>query len=367
MLTMTRHWKTVYSSLFLLFLSFANQATGSCCSSTLPSRFDLPKTPEGMRWIPGGTFTMGSDNKDSKSDEKPLHKVFVDGFWMDVTPVTNREFKAFVDATGYVTTAEKAPTLEEIMSQVPPGTPAPAPELLVASSLVFKPSNGPVSLRSNRAWWEWKAGADWKHPLGPESSIDGKEDHPVVQVSWFDAVEYAKWAGKRLPTEAEWEFAARGGQEGNLYVWGNEPFSEENPQANIWQGAFPYKSTKPDEAMGTTPVKAFSPNAYGLYDMSGNVWQWCSDFYHASHYKEEAKKELSSNPIGPKTSFDPEEPYAVKHVHRGGSFLCHDSYCKGYRIAARMKTCPDTSLNHLGFRCVTTPEMRKNNQVQKES
>lgn len=318
----------------------------SCCCSDLPERF--PK-PEGMIWIPGGEFTMGSDNKDSKKDEKPPHQVKVDGFFMDKTPVTNRGFQEFVAATGYVTTAEKAPTLEEIMAQVPPGTPPPPKELLIAASLVFKPSKGPVPLNSNRGWWEWKAGADWKHPLGPESSIEGKEDHPVVQISWFDAVAYAEWAGKRLPTEAEWEFAAYGGKKDILFVWGNEEFSEEAPQTNIWQGNFPYKSTKKD--YGTTPVNKFPPNGYGLYDMSGNVWQWCSDLYHANYYHEVAK-DLSLNPLGAKTSYDPDEPYAKKHVHRGGSFLCHASYCKGYRITARMKTCPDTSLNHLGFRCV---------------
>lgn len=286
---------------------------------------------------------MGADHPESKRDEKPPHRVKVDGFWMDATPVTNKQFQEFVDATGYVTIAEKAPTLDEIMSQVAPGTPPPSPELLVPASLVFKPTKD--------FWWEWKAGANWKHPLGPDSTIVGKEDHPVVHICWFDAEAYAKWAGKRLPTEAEWEFAALGGRQAK-YVWGNEEFSEEEPQANIWHGEFPYKSTKPDGCIGTTAVKAFKPNPYGLYDMAGNVWQWCSDLYHVSHYQEEAQKGLSVNPPGPKTSYDPDEPYAVKHVHRGGSFLCHASYCKGYRIAARMKTCPDTGLNHLGFRCV---------------
>lgn len=341
--------------LVFLFLCILQIEAGwaDCCCSNLPSRFPVkpPEASVGMVWIPGGEFTMGSDNKESKNDEKPPHKVKVDGFWLDETPVTNRQFKEFVDATGYVTTAEKAPTLEEIMKQVPPGTPPPGPELLVPASLVFKPSSGPMSLRNHFAWWEWKPGADWKHPLGPGSSIGGKEDHPVVQVSWYDAQAYAKWAGKRLPTEAEWEYAAYGGKKDILYVWGNEEFLEETPQANIWQGEFPYKSTKPNGYMGTTSVKTFKPNPYGLYDMAGNVWQWNSDLYHAYYYQEEAKKEISVNPSGPKTSFDPQEPYAVKYVHRGGSFLCHQSYCKGYRIAARMKTCPDTSLNHLGFRC----------------
>lgn len=319
--------------------------------------------PAGMVWIPGGEFRMGADYAEAKKDEQPPHRVKIDGFWLDATPVTNRQFKEFVDATGYITTAEKAPTLEEIMSQVPPGTPPPPKELLVPASLVFKPSNGPVSLKSNRLWWEWKPGASWKHPTGPDSSLEGKEDYPVVQVSFYDAEAYAKWAGKRLPTEAEWEFAAYGGNNDQKYVWGNAEFSEESPQANIWQGEFPYKSTKPNAAMGTTPVKQYKSNPYGLYDMAGNVWQWCSDLYNARYYAEEAAKKVSLNPTGPTKSFDPEEPYAVKHVHRGGSFLCHQSYCKGYRITARMKTCPDTSLNHLGFRCAKSASPQQQTSV----
>lgn len=341
-----------FRSLLLTFTFAIVDVYSSCCCSNLPSRFQSQsEAPPGMVWIKGGEFMMGSDQKEARKDEQPPHRVKVDGFWLDATPVTNRQFKEFVDATGYVTTAEKAPTLEEIMSQVPPGTPEPDPSLLVPASLVFKQTQGPVPLHSNRFWWEWKAGANWKHPLGPDSSIEGKDDHPVVQVSWFDAQAYAKWAGKRLPTEAEWECAAYGGRENITYVWGNEEFSEEKPQANIWQGEFPYKSNKPDGYVGTTGVKTFPATPNGLYDMSGNVWQWCSDLYHASHYADEAKKDVSVNPTGPARSYDPDEPFAVKHVHRGGSFLCHQSYCKGYRITARMKTCPDTGLNHLGFRC----------------
>jgi formylglycine-generating enzyme required for sulfatase activity len=348
--------------LFIFLPFFFTSIHSECCCSKLPPRFASLSAPQGMVWVPGGEFNMGSDDKEAKNDEKPLHRVKVSGFWIDATPITNQQFKAFVEATGYITTAEKAPTLEEIMAQVPPGTPPPAPELLVAASLVFKPSTQAVPLTNHHYWWEWKAGANWKRPLGPDSSIEGKEDHPVVQISWFDAIAYANWAGKRLPTEAEWEFAARGGKDHMTYIWGNEEFSEEKPQANIWQGHFPYKSTKPNGYFGTTAVKTYLPNAYGLYDMAGNVWQWCSDYYHAGYYAQEAKKGLSIDPIGSLTSLDPQEPYASKRVHRGGSFLCHQSYCKGYRIAARMKTCPDTSLNHLGFRCVMSAEMWKGEQ-----
>jgi len=309
-----------------------------------------------MAWIPPGEFSMGTNSTEgTKEDERPAHRVILDGFWIDITPVTNRQFEEFVKATGHITTAEVAPTLEEILSQLPPDSPIPDESLFVASSLVFTPPKHRVANinHNHHDWWEWVPGADWRHPLGPESSIIGKEDHPVVQVSHLDAEAYAKWAGKRLPTEAEWEYAAHGGTYNKTFFWGNEDFNEEAPQANIWQGDFPYKSVKP-QGYGTTPVKTFSPNKYGLYDIAGNVWEMCSDLYHASYYKKAAKK-VSKNPKGPKTSFDPNEPYATKYVHRGGSFLCHKSYCTGYRIVARMKTTPDTSLNHLGFRCAKSP------------
>lgn len=345
---------SILSFSFLTAALFANQLAADCCSSNLPSRFEIQtNVPAGMVWIPGGEAVLGTnDTMEAKADERPAHKVKIEGFFMDITPVTNRQFQAFVEATGYVTTAEKAPVLEEIMAQVPPGTPAPPKELLVPASLVFKPTTGPVSLKNNRLWWEWKPGANWKHPLGPDSSIVGKEDHPVVHISWYDATAYAKWANKRLPTEAEWEYAARANRNDVAFVWGNDSFSEEKPQANIWHGSFPHQSTKPNGYFGTTAVKSYPPNPFGLYDMSGNVWQWCADLYHVSYYQDQAKNGLSVNPTGPSSSYDPDEPYAIKYVHRGGSFLCHDSYCKGYRITARMKTCPDTGLNHLGFRCV---------------
>ncbi len=317
-----------------------------------------------MVLIQGGEFTMGSSSQGARSDQKPAHKVKVDTFYMDATPVTNRQFQAFVEATGYVTTAEKAPNLEEIMAQVAPGTPAPSKEMLIPASLVFKPTDGAVPLNNCHAWWQWTAGANWKHPSGQGSSIDAKEDHPVVHISWYDATAYAKWANKRLPTEAEWEYAARAGRDNVIYVWGNEEFSESSPQCNIWHGEFPHKSTKKDGYYGTTSVKSYPPNPFGLYDMAGNVWQWCSDWYNVRYYEDQAKLELSVNPKGALTSYDPEDPYAEKRCHRGGSFLCHPSYCKGYEITARMKTCPDTSLNHLGFRCVKDVPARQTTSSQ---
>lgn len=332
---------------FLLFMYLPLALSASCCGN-MPSRYE----PTGMVWIAGGEFSMGTDDPDARLDEKPIHRVKVTGFFMDLHAVTNAQFEGFVKATGYVTTAEKIPTLEEIMSQVPTGTPPPPAENLVAASLVFKPTDGPVPLTNTRQWWVWQTGANWRHPEGPESSIIGKEHHPVVHISWDDATAYAKWASKRLPTEAEWEYAARGGMECKRYSWGNEEFSEENPQANIWHGHFPYKSSKINGAFGTVAVKSYPPNAYGLYDMAGNVWHWCVDYYHASYYEEQAKLAVSDNPQGPASSFDPAEPCAIKRVIRGGSFLCHNSYCTGYRVSARMKSTPDTSLSHTGFRCV---------------
>ncbi len=323
----------------------------SACSIVLEASNKKNKTHAGMVWIKDGEFTMGGNgDADTLEEEKPAHRVKVTSFWMDETPVTNYQFKKFIDKTGYVTTAEKAPTLEELRKQIPPGTPDPPAELLVPGSLVFKRPG--VLTSSWQDWWQWTPGANWRHPLGPGSSLKGKDHHPVVHISWDDAKAYARWAGKRLPTEAEWEYAAHGGKKKNNYVWGNEEFSEKKPQANIWQGDFPYKSTKPGGYFGTTPVKNYKPNGYGLYDMAGNVWQWCSDYYHTGYYKKEAKKKVSYNPQGPAKSWDPKEPFAQKRVIKGGSFLCSKQYCKGHLISARMRTSQDTSLNHLGFRCV---------------
>jgi formylglycine-generating enzyme required for sulfatase activity len=275
----------------------------------------------------------------------------VAGFWLDRTEVTNAQFRAFVDATGYVTTAENPPALEEIMSQVSPGTPPPAPEQLVPGSLVFTTPAGEIDLRDYSQWWTWTPGADWRHPEGPGSSIDGRDEHPVVQVSWDDAVAYAGWAGKRLPSEAEWEFAARGGLEGKPYTWGDERPTDSRIPANIWQGEFPHANTSADGFIRTAPVGSFPPNGYSLYDMAGNVWEWCSDWYERDMYARRSDSGPVVNPAGPERSDDPGHPFEPRRVQRGGSFLCADNYCSRYRPSARQGGSPDTGMSHVGFRC----------------
>ncbi len=320
------------------------------------------ENPPGMVWIPGGDFMMGCDAADARGDEKPVHRVRVDGFWMDLTEVTNGQFRRFVDATGYVTTAEHPPDIQQIMSQLPAGTQPPAPESLVPGSLVFTPTAEPVPLDDIRQWWKWTPSADWRHPEGPESSIEGKDDHPVVQVSWDDAVAYARWAGARLPTEAEWELAARGGMAGKHFVWGDEPVSDVTPQANVWQGDFPFRNVAADGHQRTAPVKSFPPNKYGLYDMAGNVWEWCSDWYAVDAYARHAGTGVADNPRGPERSFDPRRPEMPQRIQRGGSFLCNASYCSSYRPSARMGCTPDTGMSHVGFRCVRTPSSNTNGE-----
>jgi len=331
---------------------------GFLCATLMSSCDDasteVADAPDGMIRIPGGEFTMGSDGPLARPRERPPHRVQVDGFFMDATPVTNAEFRKFVEATDHVTTSEKPADLTEIMKQLPPGTPEPDPEMLAPASVVFTPPDHPVPVENHFQWWSYVKGASWRHPQGAGSSIDGKDDHPVVHVSWDDAMAYASWAGKRLATEAEWEFAARGGLDGMVNVWGNDPLTDEGGQANTWQGAFPHKNQANDGYTGTSPVKAFKPNGYGLYDMSGNVWEWCSDFYRQDTYAKRPLTEPTIDPTGPESSFDAREPYAVKRVQKGGSYLCHDSYCSGYRPSAREPGSPDTGSAHTGFRCVTS-------------
>jgi formylglycine-generating enzyme required for sulfatase activity len=310
--------------------------------------------PEGMVWIPGGEFSMGArdplDMNDmvgmrQTTDARPVHRVFVDGFWMDATEVTNEQFARFVKSTGYVTIAEQTPRAEDF-----PGAP---PESLVPGSAVFTPPGHAVSLNDSYQWWSEVAGASWRHPLGPSSSIEGKERFPVVHVAYADALAYAKWAGKRLPTEAEWEFAARGGLTGQLFPWGNVFKKDGRWMANSHQGYFPNQDTGADGFAGIAPVAQFPANGYGLYDVAGNVWEWMSDWYHPNYYAElAAAAAVARNPQGPASSFDPDEPGVKKRVHRGGSFLCTDQYCSRYIVGTRGKGEVGTSTNHLGFRCV---------------
>ncbi|CAG9172747.1 SUMF1/EgtB/PvdO family nonheme iron enzyme [Cupriavidus pampae] len=317
--------------------------------------------PRGMVHVPGGDFLMGSDHKLSQANERPAHKVHIDAFWMDRHHVTNAEFRRFVEATHYLTTAERAPDWETMRVQLPPGTPRPPESAMVAGAMVFVGTNGPVPLREYWRWWRFVSGADWKHPTGPDSSIDGKDDHPVVQVSYEDAQAYAKWIGKRLPTEAEWEFAARGGLEQATYVWGDQFAPDGRQMANVWQGQqvqpFPVVSAKAGGATGTSAVGTFPANGYGLSDMTGNAWQWVADWYRADQFRREAVASAAPrNPAGPADSWDPSEPgvplSAPKRVTRGGSFLCNEDYCLSYRPSARRGTDPYTSMSHLGFRLV---------------
>lgn len=307
-----------------------------------------------MVLIPAGSFAMGADDTTGMPDEYPKHTVNIPAFWMDEHEVTNQEFAQFVAATGYVTTAEKPITKEELLASLPPGTPEPDSEVLAGmmlpGALVFTPPDHAVPFNDISQWWSFVQGATWQHPDGPASNIDKRGNEPVTQVSWSDAQAYAKWAGKRLPTEAEWEYAARGGLSGKIYPWGEEALTSGKPKANTWNGNFPYHNTKTDGYYGLAPVKSYSPNGYQLYDMSGNVWEWCEDWYDANYYIQGEKGVQA--PAGPAVANDPDDPGQAKRVIRGGSFMCSDEYCRGYRVSARMKSTPESGLANLGFRCV---------------
>jgi sulfatase modifying factor 1 len=313
--------------------------------------------PKGMAWIPGGEFSMGCmvpsagnctmATMNAVNDAQPIHRVYVDGFWMDKTDITNEEFAKFVKATGYVTVAQRVPTKKEF--------PDAPPESLVAGSLVFTPTIQPVALDDYLEWWRYVPGANWRHPTGPDSNLKGKEKYPVVQVSYSDAAAYAKWAHKRLPTEAEWEFAARGGLSGKTYAWGDDFRPGGKWMANIYEGQFPMKDTGEDGFAGLAPVAQFPPNGYKLYDMAGNVWQWCSDWYRPDYYSILASQGgVARNPTGPDKSYAPDQPGQPERIQRGGSFLCTDQYCTRYMMGTRGKGDIETGSNHLGFRCVAT-------------
>jgi formylglycine-generating enzyme len=312
--------------------------------------------PPGMVWIPGGEFSMGAAaspdmnlvGMQATADSKPIHRVYVDGFWMDVTEVTNEQFATFVAATLYVTIAERAPRAEDF-----PGAP---PQNLVAGAVVFSPPGHQVLLNDHFQWWSYVKGANWRHPEGPASSLAGRERYPVVHLAYDDAVAYARWAGKRLPTEAEWEFAARGGLTGKMYPWGDEFMPSGKVMANTHQGQFPHEDTGHDGHRGIGPVAQFRPNGYGLYDVAGNVWEWVSDWYRPDSYAQRASLgTVVRNPQGPETPYDPSEPAEKKRVHRGGSFLCTDQYCSRYMVGTRAKGESRTGTNHVGVRLVKLP------------
>jgi formylglycine-generating enzyme required for sulfatase activity len=335
--------------------SAPSPAKGSLFSPTTENTQIPVAGPEGMVWIPGGEFSMGAADVDTAgsvcgdplADAEPVHRVYVDGFWMDRTEVTNLEFARFVRATGYVTVAERTPTADDL-----PSTPR---EDLVAGSLLFDPPSFPVPLDDHKLWWSYVPHASWRHPFGPGSDLRGRDRYPVVHVAFDDAQAYARWSGKRLPTEAEFEFAARGGLAGQAYAWGDALRPGGRSMANTFQGHFPDTDTGEDGWRGLAPVASYPANGYGLHDVAGNVWEWVSDWYRPDYYAALSARGVARNPAGPLESFDPGEPGTPKRVQRGGSFLCSSQFCTRYLVGSRGKGEPSSSANHLGFRCVTSP------------
>lgn len=323
--------------------------------------------PDGMVWIPGDSFLQGAVTQDKMAmgHEKPSHPVIVDGFFMDSHEVTNAQFSRFVEATGYVTVAERKLDWEVLRKQLPEGTLKPHDTLMQPGSLTFKKTKNSVpNLYDFSQWWHWTIGANWKYPHGPGSTVSGKENYPVVHIAYEDALTYCKWANRRLPTEAEWELAARGDNIEKIHFWGDD-VGKLNQYANTWEGEFPVKNTKEDGYELLAPVKSYPPNSNGLYDMAGNVWEWTSDWYDTHYYRVVAENnETLVNPTGSDKPFNSNDPYAREKVIKGGSFLCSESYCASYRVSARMATTLDSSLEHVGFRTVVTNEMLKLNQQE---
>ena len=330
--------------IFIFFLTLTSAIWCSCGKSGNKIGSKGVAVPEGMVLVNGGRFLMGARSAESGIEEYPRHEKNIAPFFIDETEVTNAQFSEFVKATGYVTTAEKSIDWEELRKQVPPGTHKPPDSVLVPGSLVFKQTNTAVNLNDYSQWWQWKIGANWRHPEGPGSDIRNRMNHPVVHVSWYDAVAYAKWAGKRLPTEAEWEWAASAGSSDVVYPWGNNSPAQATDKANFWQGFFPYDNKAEDGFFGTAPVKSFPPNKSGLFDMAGNVWEWTSGVFTPEGYVQRPEE---VSPADPRKSNPGNE-----RVVRGGSFLCNDSYCSGYRVSRRMGSSMDSGHSHTGFRCV---------------
>jgi len=340
---------SIQPRILLLFVLTLVACTASRKENPAKEKDFNAEKPVGMVWIPPGEFEMGGTEEHPAENAMPVHMVKLDGFWMDETEVTNQQYKLFVEATGYKTVAERPLDWEELKRQLPPGTPKPGDDVLQPGSMVFTPPAAPVLLNDYSQWWHWVVGADWQHPEGPESSLKGREKHPVVHIAYEDAVAYAEWAGKRLPTEAEYEFAARGGLNGKAFSWGDELNPQGKYLANYFQGAFPNHDTGEDGFKGTAPVKSYPPNGYGLYDIIGNVWELCSDWYSVER---KPFSVIVSNPTGPSASRDPDDPYAIKHVSKGGSFACSNQYCSNYKPSGRQGSAYDSGMNHTGFRCV---------------
>lgn len=322
----------------------------------------IANPPAGMVWIPGGAFMQGAvpQDKMAMQQEKPQHPVQVDGFFIDISEVTNAQFLKFVKETGYITIAERAIDWEEMKSQLPAGTPKPHDSILQPGSLMFKKTKTSLpNLYDFSKWWRWTIGANWRHPSGPESTLKGKDNHPVVHVSFQDAEAYCKWAGRRLPTEAEWEYAARGNKN-TTYFWGDDR-TQLSKMVNSWEGEFPVNNTLEDGFERTAPVKSYPANGFGLFDMAGNVWEFTSDWYNLNYYDERlASKATAINPTGASEAYNPNNPYLKEKIIKGGSFLCSDSYCASYRASSRMGTSLDSSSEHVGFRTVATPDMLVN-------
>ena len=341
----------------LLFLIFLIRCKKQISSSAIES---ILEAPDGMVWIPAGTFQQGAvaHDKIAMAHEKPQHNVSVDGFFMDITEVTNAQFSKFIRETGYITVAEREIVWEEMKVQLPTGTPKPHDSILQPGSLLFKKTKSSVAnLYDFSQWWQWSIGTNWRHPIGKGSSLENREDYPVVHVSYQDAVAYCHWAKKRLPTEAEWEYAARANKKNAIYLWGND-VNKLSQKANSWEGEFPVFNTLKDGFERSAPVKSYPANDFGLFDMAGNVWEWTSDWYNVNYYSELVGSNTSAiNPKGATEAYNPTNPYLKEKIIKGGSFLCSYTYCASYRVSSRMGFSLDSSSEHVGFRAVVTPDM----------
>lgn len=351
---MIKNTITLFLFSFFIFLSSCNKKRTEHKKNTITP-------PKGMVWVEGKTFLQGAKSSDrfAMEREKPAHKVTVNGFFIDITEVTNEQFKKFVEATKYITVAERKIDWEVMKKQLPPGTEKPHDSILQPGSLIFNRNiNAVANMNNYQQWWTWKIGANWQHPEGPNSSIDGKDKHPVVHIAYEDAVEYCKWVNRRLPTEAEWEAAAQGKNDDAIFTWGNNP-SILNTNANTWQGIFPAKNESVDGFEFIAEVKSYPPNSIGIYDMLGNVWEITGDLFNVNYYKEIDISKNLVNPTGAKKSYSPNNPYQIEYVMKGGSFLCHASYCASFRISAKMGVSTDSGSDHMGFRTVATEKMLK--------